>query len=1446
MTKNFTSRAGPEQLKRLLSSGLEEAADEEQVAPTATISPWLERLGSQIGRYELLSVLGEGGMGMVYLAEQKRPIRRQVALKIIKPGMDSARVIARFEAERQALALLDHPNIAHVFDAGTTNSGRPYFVMEYVKGLPITEHCDRRKLGIEDRLALFLQVCHGLQHAHHKGIVHRDIKPSNILVAVQEDRAIPKIIDFGVAKAMSQPLTERPLATEDSRLLGTPEYMSPEQAEMAHEDIDTRSDVYSLGVLLYELLTGMLPFDVTALREGGIERVRQVIRETAPKTPSRRLTSLGEEARKIADSRRMEVAALARRLHRELEWVPLKAMRKERQERYRSAAELADDVENYLSGAPLIAGPPGALYRLKKLVQRHRVFVAAAAVVAATLCVGLVVSTAMYVRAQRALEALTSLESDVEADRILSTVQRLHAEGRYQAALTEMETNIRGEMLTAKGRLLHARLLSEVGRLSDAVAELAELTAESPETAGAAHYLLAAIYAGSDSDKAQEHQGQAESLLPETAEAYCLRATTAGTPEETLQWLATAIRLYPDDYASRKARALTYYGQRDHGNMERDVEVMIALRPRDCLGYALRAIVRRELGLPDEAINDHDHAIRICDVETELAELHDQRRKTHYQMYNYEQALSDARHCVGLRPDRTDYRFYVFAALVALGHYEQAKAEHATIAETGPEVETRFDRWAAKHVFNTLGAERPLNLPDRSFGGSAFRAMHDAVDCYRRLDAKADRLITDGISPSWSPDGKRLAYARSDALLRETLSGQVAGSALSNFRDIEILNAGSRGIEILDLDSDSKRLLVSSGKNPIWSPDKESIAFTSWPKLHAWFDEEVWITPTGGGQAEFISDGGSVAWTGDSKGLYLTQDRHPVLGSCLYRISAGEVGVVPEQLTTFPSTEWAISPDDRYVAYVDHGELRIMELHSGALVASWKAPMGQSRMSLSWSPDGHEVSVAGRYESHLGLWIYEVDTRQAFKVFDGPVTRACWSPNGNRMAFELGQPYFEIWTVDLEQGIPTSEALAPARSIEDHYEDLMNHYIHSIEIDALSMDDYQKLARLVGDFAWRGIEQYRRGEHKQALVTLSRIEEARHLLDEETHPAVLAFIAMAFHKLGQNQEAQDACDRFCRLIGGRAGLAAEFIFTTPINLGPPFNTSYYEATQWVSSDSLEFFFHSTRPPSQGQDLWVATRSGAEDQWGEALHLGPVINSPLLDWGPSISTGGLELYFCSSREGGIAGDNPFDIWMTSRATRGDAWGEPVNLGSPINTTFGEASPCISGDSLLLFFASDRPGGYGGGDIWVTTRTNKDDPWGEPVNLGSTVNSPAFELFPSISSDGLTLFFTSGFLSYPARPGGFGGPDLWVTKRASKDSHWGEPVNLGPLVNTAAEEACPYISPDASTLYFSSDRPGGLGNFDLWQVCPVPLTDVDGDGQLDVEDLCRLEQRHRHGE
>src|SRR3954452_6957674 len=351
--------------------------------------PITEKPGDRVGPYKLMEQIGEGGFGLVFVAEQHQPVRRKVALKVIKPGMDTRGVVARFEAERQALAMMDHPHIAKVLDAGTTESGRPYFVMELVRGVPITKYCDDKQLPIRDRLQLFMQVCQAVQHAHQKGIIHRDIKPNNVLVAEYDDRAIPKVIDFGVAKATAQKLTECTMFTEFGQVLGTMEYMSPEQSKFNQLDIDTRSDIYSLGVMLYELLAGSTPFESKRLKEAAFDEMLRIIREEEPPKPSTRLTS-SETLPSIAANRQIEPARLSKDVRGELDWIVMKALEKDRNHRYETASSFASDIERHLQDEPVEAGPPSPTYRLRKFSRRHKAVLFGASAVAAVLFSGLI------------------------------------------------------------------------------------------------------------------------------------------------------------------------------------------------------------------------------------------------------------------------------------------------------------------------------------------------------------------------------------------------------------------------------------------------------------------------------------------------------------------------------------------------------------------------------------------------------------------------------------------------------------------------------------------------------------------------------------------------------------------------------------------------------------------------------------------------------------------------------------------------------------------------------------------------------------------------------------------------------------------------------------------------------------------------------------------------
>lgn len=389
-------------------------------------APVGERVGDRVDRYKLLKQIGEGGCGIVFVAEQEEPVLRRVALKVVKPGMDTKSVIARFEAERQALALMDHPNIAHVFDAGATHSGRPYFVMELVEGTKITDYCDRHSLTVEARLELFVQVCDAIQHAHQKGIIHRDIKPSNILVTTASDgKPVPKVIDFGIAKATTgQQLTDKTIFTACEMLIGTPAYMSPEQASLASNEVDTRTDIYSLGVLLYELLTGTTLFDAHELLKAGFDEVRRVIREDEPVRLSARLNSMKtSDLAEVAHHRHSEPPELIRKVRGDLDWIVMTALEKDRTRRYKTVNGLAVDIQRFLSGETISARPPSKLYKFQKLVLRHKLLFAGISSVVALLVCGIIILSAAFARERQA--RLQADRDKQKAQQVMKFVEQL-------------------------------------------------------------------------------------------------------------------------------------------------------------------------------------------------------------------------------------------------------------------------------------------------------------------------------------------------------------------------------------------------------------------------------------------------------------------------------------------------------------------------------------------------------------------------------------------------------------------------------------------------------------------------------------------------------------------------------------------------------------------------------------------------------------------------------------------------------------------------------------------------------------------------------------------------------------------------------------------------------------------------------------------------------------
>jgi len=1062
--------ARPEKLDQLLLIGMQQPKDQADPAASMEMAPRESTLsldalteypGGRVGPYKLLQVLGEGGMGIVYLAEQQHPIHRQVALKIIKPGMDSKQVIARFEAEQQALAMMDHPHIAHVYDAGLAENGRPYFVMEYVKGIPITEHCDKNRLTIDARIALFLHVCEAIQHAHQKGIIHRDLKPSNILVTIQDQEVVPKVIDFGVARAISQPLTERTLCTEQGQLVGTPEYMSPEQADLSNQDIDTRTDVYSLGVLLYELLAGLLPFDRHTFRKGGIEHIRKVICEQDPATPSTRLskTSLAESM-KSARRRQTDVRTLRHKLRGDLDWITLKAMEKDRTRRYTSVDAMATDVRYCLNHQPVSAAPPGVVYITRKFVRRHRQAVVFFAMMALVL-IGGSIALLMYNRAAKEYHHAQSLEHH----RLLSEAQELATNRKYNEALTNLEELLSSPHVGRRAKLLHAQLLMGQKDLVAAVGELEGLVHDSDDISGQAHFLLAGIFYETDPwapGKTQEyvakwelHSREAKRLIAGTAQYYFLQAKAESDIKGKLALLGKALELDKEHYESLRERAYIHYAQKNYHSMGRDAVHMIGLRSGNPAGYLLSALAAREQGLFEEAIADHNEAILL---DPDDPALYEERRETLMRMGRYASALADAQRASALDPENLSRHVQVFMALTALGQYEQAQRLYEHVINQ-PWAQTEYSPWAwgngswntkdwfgfhvAQYTSDALSHNQAYLSSLNASGCFEFWVVREAADYYHRLNHHARRVISGGFSPSWSGDGTKIAYSH----------GVYGASAVT----------------ILDLKTGETELLTMPGKDPVWSPDGKYIAYIrdrhslsfdvvseptetmeKWRKrghIHSKPVEEICVIEISSHNIRHIGPGWQPSWSCDSKHLY-----YRTLGTLCW-ISIDEDTLSPTTVHDDCGSYSVISPDERFIADSKFRRFDIIEVLSQQPVITWLAPPFPCRGLLyQWRPDGREIAIGGYHGSDMGLWILDTRTGKARRMIDGPATIARWSPDCSKMVIELGHPYFDIWLVDLDPNLPTAEIFGDGRTEEQHCLELIEYCNRGIAVDPNNID----------------------------------------------------------------------------------------------------------------------------------------------------------------------------------------------------------------------------------------------------------------------------------------------------------------------------------------------------------------------------------------------------------
>ena len=1406
--------------------------------------PVAEGPGSTIGRYKLLEKIGEGGMAVVYMAEQTEPIRRKVALKIIKLGMDTRQVIARFEAERQALALMDHPSIAKVLDAGATETGRPYFVMELVQGVSITEYCDKNNLSTKDRLALFLQVCNAVQHAHQKGIIHRDIKPSNVMVTHHDGKPVPKVIDFGIAKATNQKLTEKTLFTRYAHIIGTPAYMSPEQAELSDLDIDTRSDIYSLGVLLYELLTGTTPFSEEELRKASYIEMQRIIREQEPAKPSTKLTTLGDTLTDIAKHRGCTPDLLWKSIRGDLDWIVMKSLEKDRAHRYEGANALAEDIRRHLEHEPVLARGPSTTYRLGKFLRKHRsgVLAAMAAAVVAGVATGVLT---LWSRDRLQLAEAKELKDQS----ILSQAREQYAKADRDGAMETIKPILDHKRVGPEARLLQANILVDNRRSEEAVTVLNDLLNERREIAGTAYSLLARILWESESLDAEklkqikEYQRKAEALLPQTAEAYFLRAMAAVTVADQLAALDEALRLEPNHYESRRLRAFTYYASRKYEKMKDDAMVLAVLRPRDPLGYSLHAIAWRELGRYQEAIADYDAALALTLPEDpQNGDLLAQRCAVLLRLGQYERVIAEAQETLRIAPQTVVLLSHLFCALTGQGRYAEASNLYRRIIQSDPAAGISLRDQSMKYVFDTLEAGGGWHPPDRGPRGAGFAPMFEAEAMYRHLRAhNARRLITDCFSPCWSPDGSKVAYA--------------------------LGRPGYCGIAVYDVNSRETNLLIVPGKDPSWSPDGRYIVFVRdcealrpaevttakhrAPTAAYYRSEEVWVMNADGTQPRRLAvSAGYPSWHRDSQHVYYQSRKDSVL----YLISMQDIAASPVPICPCPSQYPSVSPDGNSVGWGDGVSVCLTDLVSQAPIARWSEPAGL--VLGNWSCDGREFYLGGynRVDFPTGLWVYDVDKKKTLKVLSGQIMSGQRTRDRKRLLLRLGSPYYETWVADLDPALSTIEALGPGRTPEEHYQELVNLYTRAIEVDPADASAYssraqcydylhERLRAQVDMRRWSAVVSARSpsGVWSATSPDLGWIIDlpfdCEVVFSAERPVHTFPTMSIAFGQKGRCEMKRfeipmvvTSLVGLCFLAGLDAPVAhADFTFGDPVNIQSVFPFLVNGCIDCFSADGLEMYFElPDRAGGQGGgDLWLCKRASPDDDWAPPENLGPTVNSASDDGGASITGDGLELYFCSIRPGGYGG---FDIYVTRRATRDSPWDPPTNLGATVNTSSPEFYPTVSSDGLELYFSGyNRSGGYGGFDLYVSKRSTGNDPWGPASNLGPAVNCPAHDATPCLSADGLLLFLASD------RAGGYGNFDIWMTRRAGRSAPWQPPVNLGPIVNGPTLEQSVVLAPDGSALYFArADKDT------KWKAPILPIVDFNGDGKVDGKEVLALAQ------
>jgi WD40 repeat protein/serine/threonine protein kinase len=982
-----------------------------------------EKPGDRIGHYKLLEQIGEGGCGVVYMAEQEEPIRRRVAFKVIKLGMDTKQVIARFEAERQALALMDHPNIAKVLDAGATDAGRPYFVMELVRGIRITDYCDQNNLSTEERLKLFVQICHAIQHVHQKGIIHRDIKPSNILVTLHDGVPVPKVIDFGIAKATGQRLTDKTLFTAFQQFVGTPAYMSPEQAEMSGLDVDTRSDIYALGVLLYELLTGQTPFEQKALVAAGLDEMRRIIREQEPVRPSTRLSTLADPERTtVAKRRGAGPPQLIHLLRGDLDWIVMKALEKDRTLRYDTANGLALDVERFQNHEPVVARPHSTVYRVRKFVRRNRVMVAAAATVGVVLVLGIFGSTWQAIRATKAEREQSRLRQQAEADR-----------GKAQTAqASEAQQRRRAEAQAYVGNM---RLLQEAAEENDAVQcrDLLQETASNPARGFEWYYWQRQIHL--DLRTFHGHSGGVLSVAFSPDGQRIVTGSLDGTAKVWETASGKELVTFKGHRAGINSVAFAPDGQRivTSGLNDPTPRVWDSTSAKELLSLkGHHAMVNSVAFSPDGqriATASSDGTVKVWNAArgNELLVLTGH-------LYS---VLS-----VGFSPDGRriatggeDHTARVWEAdsgvqlLVLTGHLYEVfsvafSPDGQRIVTGGPDARAKVWEAASGKELRTLRARNEINSvafsPDgrRIATGSGYSsylavqvwdadsgeellAFNGHNDQVRSVAFSQDgqRLVTgslDGTAKLWdlgrrekllthsgksvssvafSPDGQRIATGGEDGTVK--VWGTASGQDLLNFK------AHSLMIRLVAFSPDGQRMVTSGQRDPtakVWDAASGRELFTLTGHSNEIFSAA--FSPDGRQIATGSLDQTAKVWEANTGKELLTFRGHVTMVNCV-----------------------AFSPDGQRIVSGGDDVTRVWEAASGKELLS---PLGQSQ-AVAFSPDGRRI-VTG--DPHRTVKVWDAANGKellSFKGHSGIIWSVAFSPDGQRVVTGSDDKTAKVW-----------------------------------------------------------------------------------------------------------------------------------------------------------------------------------------------------------------------------------------------------------------------------------------------------------------------------------------------------------------------------------------------------------------------------------------------------